>query len=46
MNFAYYPFIVNLNTITFGVIILYHTQILIFGYLPFKEGIVETGIFL
>ena len=45
MKITYRPEIDGLRAIAVGVVILYHSQITIFGYQPFKGGFIGVDIF-
>ena len=45
MKLTYSPEIDGLRAIAVGAVILYHTQITIFGHQPFKGGFIVTEIF-
>ena len=45
MKLTYRPEIDGLRAIAVGAVILYHTQITIFGYQPFKGRFIGVDIF-
>ena len=45
MKFSYRPEIDGLRAIAVGAVILYHSQINLFGYQPFKGGFIGVDIF-
>ena len=45
MIIKYRPEIDSFRAIAVGVVILYHTQITVFGYVPFKGGFIGVDIF-
>jgi len=45
MKLTYHTEIDGLRAIVIGTVILYHAQIIIFSYQPFKDGFTGTGIF-
>ena len=45
MNIKYRPEIDGLRAIAVGAVILYHAQITILGYQPFRDGFIGVDIF-